>query len=616
MPSTRRQIATLKEKKVVAIPPKYDRTLFQKKGDCIEGMPIPIFQIIQDFLEEQDYRDLMNANLSTFQPIKYETVRYSLVGPETWVHFDFCADENKEATILQIINSAKDKSKQIGMSLKKIGQQLLLKNAHLFEGIGKLTVQEATIEKDFPFVVFNTIRELKLSHVGPKSNHSSFEVNFDFPNLEILELDHCSFGKIIGWNSSKTLKTVTIRACYHLSSIPPLDDISTLSITTTPSLTHFQSKGNHQNFTCTGSSLDKATMMVMNQPSFYNGLQYFKLWGTFKHKHDLSFCQNIPIVDLYDMSNTHKVDLPVLYGKDLTIQRFSLALWNGQQILANVVECVLIGCTGLIDFPEMELLQSLTVRRCDHLVGIPSLSSLKNLWMVGCPLLKKVSFSGNLAKVSVEQCKLLKDLSAFSHVQDISLYSCHRVSSILPLQHVPKVMIRDCSGIADLEGISSDQDDNFMLEKRLVTLHGVKLPNKKLQNIYHLVLQYCTIESSGNLSLIDNIHHLEISNCTSLITTEGLGAVTGSLTLRNCANLASLVGLKNIPEVSITSCGQMISDFIGLGHHKKLTVRGNVHFEKMLKEFQKGQKKHSAFFETVEHLYFHSLGHLTPECIW
>jgi hypothetical protein len=176
-------------------------------------------------------------------------------------------------------------------------------------------------------------------------------------------------------------------------------------------------------------------------------------------------------------------------------------------------------------------------------------------------------------------------------------------------------LIRDCSGITDLERISSDQDDNLMLEKRVVTLHGVKLPNKKLQNIYHLILQYCTIES-GNLSLIGNIHHLEIRHCASLITTEGRGSVTGSLTLNFCSNLASFDGLKNIPEVSLTSCGQKISNFTGLGHHKKLTVRGNVHFEQMLKEFQKGQKKHSAFFDSIEHLYFHSLGHLTPECIW
>jgi hypothetical protein len=83
MPRTaRRPVAKLNAKNILPIPPKYDTSLFQKRGDCIEGMPIPIFQIIQEFLNEQDYRNLMNSNLSTFQPVKYETVHYTVVGPK------------------------------------------------------------------------------------------------------------------------------------------------------------------------------------------------------------------------------------------------------------------------------------------------------------------------------------------------------------------------------------------------------------------------------------------------------------------------------------------------------------------------------------------------------
>jgi hypothetical protein len=143
MVPSKRQVATF------TIPPKYDTSLFQRKGDCIEGMPIPIFQIIQEFLNEQDYRDLMNSNLSTFQPIKYETVHYTLVGPERWINFEFCAEEYKEATVLQIISSVKDKSKQIAMRFKAVAKPWLLKYAHLFDGIGKFTVAEPLSHKIF-----------------------------------------------------------------------------------------------------------------------------------------------------------------------------------------------------------------------------------------------------------------------------------------------------------------------------------------------------------------------------------------------------------------------------------------------------------------------------------
>jgi hypothetical protein len=326
-------------------------------------MPIPIFQFIQKFLNEQDYLDLMNSNLSTFQPIKYETVHYTLIGPERWIDMDFCAEEYKEATVLQIINSVKDKSKQIAMRFESASQKLLLQYAHLFEGIRRLQVGEATIEKDFPFAIFNKIRHLKLSCFGEHFNQSQSQANFDLENLEELELDNCSFGKIIAWNSSKSLKRVIISGCYPLSSIPPLDDIPIVSISATTTLTRFQSKGDHEKFTCVGSTLDKFTLQLMNQPFFYQKLQNLKLWCTFTIS-DFSFCQNVPVVELHNTAPSYRNDfypfLPILHGKKLKFQHFSLSAWNGQHptdCFSTVIRCELRDCIDLIEFPKMNSLQ-------------------------------------------------------------------------------------------------------------------------------------------------------------------------------------------------------------------------------------------------------------------
>eukprot|EP01040_Poterioochromonas_malhamensis_P013280 gene13280-14587_t len=80
---TRRQLIVERSRKFpIIIPAKSDLSPFQKSGRSIEGLPTSIFCIIQTFLSETDYRGLMNSNLATFQPIKFETVRYSLLGPE------------------------------------------------------------------------------------------------------------------------------------------------------------------------------------------------------------------------------------------------------------------------------------------------------------------------------------------------------------------------------------------------------------------------------------------------------------------------------------------------------------------------------------------------------
>jgi hypothetical protein len=487
-------------------------------------MPIPIFQFIQKFLNEQDYLDLMNSNLSTFQPIKYETVHYTLVGPERWVYFDFCAEEHKEATVLQIISGVRDKSKQIAMRFMYASQTLLLQYAHLFEGIRRVQVDEAIIEKDFPFVIFNKIRHLKLSCFGEDVIHQKSQANFDLENLEELELDNCSFGKIVAWNSSKSLKKVIISSCRPFSSIPPLDDIPVVSITSTPSLTRFQSKGNHEKFTCVGF-LDKSTLQLMNQPSFYKKLQNLKLWCTFTFP-DISFCQNIPVIELHNTSQVYRNEfyaaLPILHGRELKLQHFSLSSWNRQQTadsFSNVIRCELRDCIDLIDFPEMNAVQYLRLKKCIQLVSIPALASLKTLWVGDCPMMTNISYSPNLKNVTLETCKSVKDLSVFSHVEKISLYIRKGLSSCVPLQRVPKVTIRACSEIVDVSKISNPQDD-YMAAKRVITLASVRV-REKLQDIYHLVLERYSLDSA-NLSKVGNIHHLEIRGRFTLETTEKL----------------------------------------------------------------------------------------------
>jgi hypothetical protein len=206
--------------------------------------------------------------------------------------------------------------------------------------------------------VFNNIRHLKLSDIGIDSNQSNFPVNLDLENLAELELNHCRFREIVAWNSSLCLKKVTITCCNMLASIPPLVGIPVVSIYATSSLTHFKSSGCQEKFSCIGSRLDEATMVAINQPSFYHGLKELELNCTFDVL-DFSFCQHIPVLDLSIQTSSYRSDpcppLPILYGKELRLYHFSLASWNGV-IFSNVLKCELKSCIDLIDFPEWKRL--------------------------------------------------------------------------------------------------------------------------------------------------------------------------------------------------------------------------------------------------------------------
>ena len=164
MPQTRRQRAALKSKSYRPIPPKHDTSLFQKSGNCIEGLPLSIFLIIKDFLSIEDYRDLMNCNLSTFQPIKYETVCYNLNGPERWSSMESVHEEKREEFVVNVIGSVKDRSKQIAMTMHEIPCSLMMQHAHVFGGIHRVRVSGdyASPEETIDFNIFNNIHEVYL----------------------------------------------------------------------------------------------------------------------------------------------------------------------------------------------------------------------------------------------------------------------------------------------------------------------------------------------------------------------------------------------------------------------------------------------------------------------
>jgi spore coat polysaccharide biosynthesis protein SpsF (cytidylyltransferase family) len=74
----------------------------------IEGLPTVIFQLIQLYLSGKEYRQLVSSRKETFSSIRYETVNYSL-------RINAFAEEE---VLKRIINSVKDKSKQISVRVR------------------------------------------------------------------------------------------------------------------------------------------------------------------------------------------------------------------------------------------------------------------------------------------------------------------------------------------------------------------------------------------------------------------------------------------------------------------------------------------------------------------
>jgi hypothetical protein len=180
--------------------------------------------------------------------------------------------------------------------------------------------------------VFNSVRHLVLRdivHLEP--------IDLNFENVTKLELYYCAFEEISSWSRKNQLKELKIISCSYLFSIPPLDNIARIEINDSNYTGHFKctSTGNHESFSYLGG-LPQESLEAMMQPSFRHGLQCLTLSFMFPEIVDFSFCVDIPVLELSDMSgHENGPAFPVFRGKELVLNNLSLTAWK-EEILPNL----------------------------------------------------------------------------------------------------------------------------------------------------------------------------------------------------------------------------------------------------------------------------------------
>jgi hypothetical protein len=141
----------------------------------IEKLPTVIFQLIQQCARENEYRHLMNCNKETFSSVKKETVNFSLR-----------INGTAEKTLRRLLNSVKDKSKQISVTFIDMNQSEIKKYVKLCDCIEDVSVDGRPRRKSFVFfdsfrfTVFNNILHLTLTEIS-----GMCEVNLYLENCKI-----------------------------------------------------------------------------------------------------------------------------------------------------------------------------------------------------------------------------------------------------------------------------------------------------------------------------------------------------------------------------------------------------------------------------------------------
>eukprot|EP01040_Poterioochromonas_malhamensis_P005943 gene5943-6390_t len=430
MPRTRQQQSTLKEKAYEVIPPKYDTSLTQKAGNCIEGLPAAIFQFIQTFLSEKDYRQLMNSNLRTFQSIKYETIQYTIIGPERWYEIESIHDEKKEEFFQQfILNNVKNKSKQINFIMKqKILPKTILQYQKYFENIYSLTiiaVENITFPKKFDFNIFNNICNITLKHF-----HGINKIMEGFVNVVQLELESFpSLESISNINLSKTLKTLSIRKCNYLTNINiPLQDIPIVVIDCFE-MNKLDDLGGQKHLTFSSSrEIARSTLQALSG-LIATSLESITLNCRFPFNYnDFHVFQNLSKVNINNIQGKPNHSFPIFNGTNLSIANFDISAWNQASLntFKNLRYLKLSRCRGLIDFPVMSQLKELHLDYCYDLQHIPSLRKLRTL---------NLRNSSELVTINpLQPCLLTVELVAASKLSHVSFETEDGTTTVQSLQ--------------------------------------------------------------------------------------------------------------------------------------------------------------------------------------
>jgi hypothetical protein len=348
-------------KQVTGIVSCQDNSLFRKQSG-LENLPEVLFLIIQAFSKDSDYRNLMNTNLTAFQGIKSQTVRYTLSLPSSC---NRTKGYKRTVSLMNIINSVKDKFKQVSMSIQDVKEQTVVKYAHLCEGIYKfhLCCSSSRLSPTFSFEVFSNIYHLVLEDISGTST-----LILPLKKTAILELIDCNFHTLEEVNPSKNLQQLKIvdSAIYSYVYVPAcLDDITHVEINGTGSYAigiKFKFPRNCAVFEMKLTSCCSFQICDLDPKFRYQSLSITARFPT-EFEGELI---RLSVYRSIKLCNKRKDVFPVFppfYGKILHLEYFSLRKWI-DQTFQNLTSLHLDDCRDLTDLPEIPLLETLSLYLC------------------------------------------------------------------------------------------------------------------------------------------------------------------------------------------------------------------------------------------------------------
>ncbi len=527
----------------------------------IKRLPTVIMRVIQSFLNNYDYRQLLVTSADYFQAISYETIYYPLlkVSHHTNNFTDFFD---------YIFSKVQDRSKQIGLNIYELNYRTIYqKFAPFVAGLHRVSIggsshQNADAFDSLTFAnTFRNIYHLTLVNITELTSlHGLLGVS-------VLTISACGRLKTIG-KVSPTIKTLRVICLESLTNIEEFESINEITIDHCPHLKIPESPNRHQ-----GKVVRISPVQLIKNWDYFENIDVFSL-TYFREKHISLYpfrkVSNLTIrvsqENEYDFISQFTTSLnvrdfvPSAFAPPVPLTPENPRFVTGELLAKNLH---LEGYHMITDGLIYSCLDTLSLGDC-IIRDIQTFQNATKVSLTSCyfSYLECLSFSKffKLQEIKLQDIMIPIDVGSLANVKKLYLCTCPAITDVSGLANIHTLEIRQCKGIKSLNGLGKKnqhvtiydldiEDFTPLISVNRVTINSCsKLrTGKDLIHVKHLTFIYC--KELRDISMLGQAQSLQISNC-SITSFVGLGDVP-IVKIYNCNELKSLKGLGNNRWISI-----------------------------------------------------------------
>jgi hypothetical protein len=233
-----------------------------------------------------------------------------------------------------------------------------------------------------------------------------------------------------------------------------------------------------------------------------------------------------------------------------------------------------------LEFPALEIIDSLTLWNLDGVITFHSLANLKKLELNYCYQFAEVSYFKNLDELIVCGCPLVQDVSDLGNIRKLEITECENLKDISALTNNYSLSVTYCLNISKVP--SEMRTRNFKTDLDSNLIHQIKFSQLRIfkfretfesffmseHNLFSITLQHCNILKHLSTSF-RRIPVVRVDNCEQLTDISGLGE-NKSVAILSCPNLKDFSVLRFLPKVSLFQCNITNAEDLDHVHHLSL----------------------------------------------